>query len=191
MRAYDKFYINGQWVDPAQGGEIINVINPATEQVAGSVRQASEADVNLAVDAAYNAFPGFSRTPLSERLELLEAISAVYKRRMGEMADAITEEMGAPLNSISRALQAPTGLGHFQSTIAAAKAYEFERQQGNTLIVKEPVGVCALITPWNWPMNQVTCKVAPALATGCTMILKPSEMAPFSAQLFAEILHEA
>ncbi len=191
MRAYDKFYINGQWVDPAQGGEIINVINPATEQVAGSVRQASEADVNLAVDAAYNAFPGFSRTPLSERLELMEAISAVYKRRMGEMADAITEEMGAPLNAISRALQAPTGLGHFQSTIAAAKAYEFERQQGNTLIVKEPVGVCALITPWNWPMNQVTCKVAPALATGCTMILKPSEMAPFSAQLFAEILHEA
>ncbi len=191
MRAYDKFYINGQWVDPAQGGEIINVINPATEQVAGSVRQASEADVNLAVDAAHAAFPGFSRTPLSERLELMESISAIYKRRMGEMADAITEEMGAPLNSISRALQAPTGLGHFQSTIAAARAYEFERQQGNTLIVKEPVGVCVLITPWNWPMNQITCKVAPALATGCTMVLKPSEMAPFSAQLFAEIMHEA
>lgn len=191
MRAYDKFYINGQWVDPAQGGEVINVINPATEQVAGSVRQASEADVNLAVDAAYDAFPGFSRTPLNERLELMETISSIYKRRMGEMADAITEEMGAPLDTISRALQAPTGLVQLQSTIAAARAYEFERQQGGTLIVKEPVGVCVLITPWNWPMNQIACKVAPALATGCTMVLKPSEMAPFSAQLFAEIMHEA
>lgn len=191
MRDYDNFYINGQWVAPASGGEAIPVVNPATEEVVGRVRQASEADVNLAVQAAHDAFQSFSRTSLKERIELLGAIADLYGKRADQMADAITAEMGAPLKNISRALQVPTGLAHFKTAIAVAQNFAFQSQQGSTLIVKEPVGVCALITPWNWPMNQVTCKVAPALVTGCTVVLKPSELAPFSAQLFAEILHDA
>ncbi len=191
MRHYDNFYINGKWTAPVNGGEKISVINPATEQVVGTIRQASEADVDLAVEAAHRAFQTFSRTPLKERIELLGAVAAAYEKRMDDIADAITEEMGAPRKNISRALQVPSGLGHFKVAIGAAQTYEFERKQGASLIVKEPVGVCALITPWNWPMNQIACKVAPALATGCTVVLKPSELAPFSAQLFAEIMHEA
>ena len=191
MRNYQHFYIDGQWVEPVGGGEPFNVINPATEAVAGTIRLGGEADVEAAIAAARRAFESFSQTSLQERRTLIANICTVYERRLGEMAAAISEEMGAPLKQLSSAAQAPLGLWHFQTALAVSAGHVFEAQQGTTLIVKEPVGVCALITPWNWPMGQVACKVAPALLAGCTMVLKPSEFAPFSAQLFAEILAEA
>ena len=191
MRNYHQFYIDGKWIAPAAGAVPFNVINPATEEVAGSILMGGADDVELAVAAAHSAFQSFSQTPLQARLDLLERIISIYERRMGDMAAAISEEMGAPLHNLALPVQAPIGLWHLQTTLALAKDFPFEQAQGSTLLVKEPVGVCALITPWNWPMNQVVCKVAPALVTGCTMVLKPSELAPFSAQIFAEILHEA
>jgi aldehyde dehydrogenase (NAD+) len=191
MRNYHQFYIDGKWVDPAGGGEPFNVINPATEEVAGTIRMGGEADVERAIAAAHKAFTGYSQTTLKSRQELLGAIISIYQRRMDDMAAAISEEMGAPLHTLAKKAQAPIGLGHLQTTLALIADFAFEKAQGKTLLVKEPVGVCALITPWNWPMNQVVCKVAPALAVGCTVVLKPSELAPFSAQIFAEILHEA
>ncbi|MBA5608220.1 aldehyde dehydrogenase family protein [Duganella sp. FT3S] len=191
MRNYQQFYIDGAWVDPVDGGQPCDVINPATEAVAGSIRLGGAADVERAVQAAHRAFATFSRTTLAERKQLLANITAIYQRRLGDMAAAISEEMGAPMQQLALTMQAPIGLWHLQTTLAAADQFPFERQQGSTLLVKEPVGVCALITPWNWPMNQVVCKVAPALLAGCTMVLKPSELAPFSAQVFAEIMHEA
>ncbi|HZZ02305.1 aldehyde dehydrogenase family protein [Paraburkholderia sp.] len=191
MRDHQQFYIDGQWVTPLGGGEPFEVVNPATEAVAGTIRLGSDADVELAVVAARRAFDSYSRTTLQQRCDLLANIGAVYERRLDDLAVAISEEMGAPLKQVARTAQAPLGLWHLQTTLAMAAAYPFEQQQGSTLIVKEPVGVCALITPWNWPMNQIVCKVAPALLVGCTMVLKPSEFAPFSAQILAEILHEA
>jgi len=189
MRDYTKFYIDGRWVDPVTP-KMLDVINPATEQVAGRISLGSEADVDLAVKAARRAFDSFSRTTREERLELMQAIVAEYQKRFGEIADAITEEMGAPA-SLAQKAQAPIGLGHFATAIEVLKTYSFEQDRGPTRIVKEPIGVCAFITPWNWPMNQIACKVAPALAVGCTMVLKPSEIAPFSAQLFAEVMDAA
>ena len=191
MRNYQQFYIDGQWVDPVGGGQPCNVINPATEEVAGNIRLGSEADVDRAVAAAHRAFQTYSRTTLNERLQLLAAIISEYEKRIDDIAAAVTEEMGAPLYRLAKPAQAPIGLWHLQTALAIAKDYPFERQQGNTLLVKEPVGVCAMITPWNWPLNQIVCKVAPALVTGCTMVLKPSQLAPFSAQIFAEVLHAA
>ena len=191
MRNHQQFYIDGHWQDPIGGGDTFDVINPATEAVVGAIRLGSEADVELAIAAARRAFNGFSRSSLQERQALVGRICAIYERRLDDMAAAITEEMGAPLARLSRAVQAPLGLWHFQTALAASANFPFETQQGTTLIVKEPVGVCTLITPWNWPMGQVACKVAPALLAGCTMVLKPSEFAPFSAQIFAEILAEA
>jgi len=191
MRNHEQFYIDGQWVAPIDGGEAFAVINPATEAVAGSIRLGSEADVERAIAAARRAFDGFSQTSLEQRQALVGRICAVYERRLGDMADAITEEMGAPLHRLSRPAQAPLGLWHFQTALAASASYPFERAQGGSLILREAIGVCTLITPWNWPMGQVTSKVAPALLAGCTMVLKPSEFSPFSAQVFAEILHEA
>ena len=191
MRNHPQFYIAGQWVDPVGGGEDFAIVNPATEQVAGHIKLGGEADVEAAIAAARRAFDGYSRTSLQERQDLLARICAVYERRLPEMAAAISEEMGAPLKQLASTAQAPLGLWHFKTALAVAESFEFEKLQGSTLIVKEPVGVCALITPWNWPMGQVACKVAPALLAGCTMVLKPSEFAPFSAQVFAEILAEA
>ncbi len=191
MRNYQQFYIDGQWVDPVGGGEQCDVINPATEEIAGSIRLGTDADVDSAVAAAHRAFRTYSRTTLNERLQLLAAVIGGYEKRLDDLAAAVTEEMGAPLHQLSKPFQAPIGLWHLQTTLALAKGYAFERQQGTTLLVKEPVGVCALITPWNWPLNQIVCKVAPALVTGCTMVLKPSELAPFSSQIFAEIMHAA
>ena len=191
MREYHQFYIDGQWVKPVGGGEPFDVINPATEELAGSIRLGGAADVEAAVRAAHHAFASYSQTTLQQRRDLLAAAIAVYQRRMGDMAAAISEEMGAPLHRLALPVQAPIGLWQLQTALALAAEYPFEKQQGTTLVVKEPVGVCALITPWNWPMNQVVCKVAPALLTGCTVVLKPSELAPFSAQVFAEILAEA
>ena len=191
MRNHHSFYIDGQWVAPAAGAVAFDVINPATEEVAGSILMGGAADVERAVAAAHRAFASFSQTTFQSRIELLSRITSIYERRMDDMAAAISEEMGAPLHSLAKPVQAPIGLWHLQTTLALAKDFPFEHTQGTTLLVKEPVGVCALITPWNWPMNQIVCKVAPALLTGCTVVLKPSELAPFSAQIFAEILHEA
>ena len=190
MRDYTRFYIDGEWVTPLEP-RVLDVINPATEAVAGRISLGSRADVDRAVAAAQRAFESFSRTTREERIALLERIIEVYKRRLDDMAQVISEEMGAPLATIAKPLQAPAGLGHFMVALGVLKDFEFARMQGTTQVVREPVGVCGLITPWNWPANQIACKVAPALACGCTMVLKPSEIAPFSGHVMAEILHEA
>jgi len=191
MRNYHQFYIDGAWVAPAIGGEIIPVINPATEEIAGSICMGGAEDVERAVAAAHKSFATYSKTSLKFRLDLLASVIAVYEQRMDEMAKAISEEMGAPMATLAKPVQGPIGLWHLQTTMKLARDYPFQQTMGSTVLEKEPVGVCALITPWNWPMNQIACKVAPALAVGCTMILKPSELAPFSSRIFAEILHEA
>ena len=185
-----KNFIDGEWT-ASSGGSLHDVINPATETVAGVISLGSRADVDRAVAAAQRAFETWSLTTRAERVALLERIIEVYKRRMDDMAQAISEEMGAPLAKVAKPQQAPSGLGHFMVALGVLKDFEFERMQGTTQVVREPVGVCGLITPWNWPANQIACKVAPALACGCTMVLKPSEIAPFSGHIMAEILHEA
>ena len=189
MRNYLKFYIDGQWVDPVTP-KTLDVINPATEAVAGHISMGSAADVDKAVKAARKAFASYSQTSVAERVALLEACIAEYKKRYADMAAAITEELGAPA-MLSQKAQAAMGIGHLQTALAVLKDYSFQELRGTTQIVREPIGVCGLITPWNWPMNQVACKVAPALAVGCTMVLKPSEIAPFSAQIWTEILDAA
>ncbi len=189
MRDYTKFYIGGEWVEPAVANPL-DVINPATEEVAGRINIGSAADVDRAVAAAKAAFASFSRTSVKERIELLGAIAGEYQKRYNDIAAAITEEMGAPA-WLSNQAQAALGIGHIGTAIEVLKNYKFDELKGTTLITKEPIGVCAFITPWNWPINQIACKVAPALAVGCTMVLKPSEIAPFSAYLWTEILHAA
>ncbi len=189
MRDYLKFYINGVWVEPL-AAKTLDVINPATEQSAGRISLGSAADVDLAVKAARAAFASYSQTTLAERVALLERIVSEYQKRQADMAAAITEEMGAPV-ALAQKAQAVMGLAHVQSALAVLKDYRFQELRGSTMLVKEPIGVCAFITPWNWPVNQIACKVAPALAVGCTMVLKPSEIAPFSAQIWAEIMHAA
>lgn len=189
MREYLKFYINGAWADPVTP-KTADVINPATEKVAGHISMGSAADVDLAVKAARKAFASYSQTSVADRVALLERIIAEYKVRYNDMAAAITEEMGAPAVLAQKA-QAAMGIGHLQTALGVLKTYEFQELRGTTMISKEPIGVCGLITPWNWPVNQIAAKVAPALATGCTMVLKPSEIAPFSAQVWTEILHAA
>jgi len=189
MRDYLKFYIDGKWVDPVQH-RTLDVINPANEEVAGHISLGAQADVDKAVAAAKKAFPSWSRTSREERIELLQAILAEYQKRFGDIAAAVTEEMGAPASLAQRA-QAPIGMGHFATAIEVLKTFSFDQDRGTTHIVKEPIGVCGFITPWNWPLNQIACKVAPALATGCTMVLKPSEIAPFSGYIFAEVLDAA
>ena len=189
MREYLKFYINGQWVDPVTP-KTIDVINPATEDSAGRISAGSAKDIDKAVAAAKAAFPAYSRTSREERLDILERLLAIYKRRYDEVAEAISDEMGAPLPFAQRA-QAATALGHFSTAIEILKTFPFEEKHHNVHIVKEPIGVCGFITPWNWPINQILCKVAPAIATGCTMVLKPSEVAPFDACLLAEMFDEA
>ena len=184
-----QFYIDGRWVDPIEG-RTCNVINPATEETIAQVALGSAKDVDLAAKAARRAFEEFSQTTREERLALLGAIVVAYQKRYDEMAETISREMGAPL-WLSKVAQAGTGLGHLSAMIEVLKTYEFEKMHGKTLIRREPVGVCGLITPWNWPINQIMCKVAPALAAGCTMILKPTEVAPLNGILVAEILHEA
>ncbi|MBA4024739.1 MAG: aldehyde dehydrogenase family protein [Gordonia sp.] len=189
MREYTKLFIDGQWVDPAKPATL-DVINPATEELAGTVAVGSSADVDKAVAAARRAFTTWSTTPVADRVALLENIAAEYQQRAGDLGAALTEEMGAP-KELANGFQINLGAGHLATAIEALKAYTFEEQQGSSLIVKEPIGVCGLITPWNWPLNQIAVKVFPALATGCTMILKPSERSPFTGQIFAEILEAA
>ncbi|MFD2205217.1 aldehyde dehydrogenase family protein [Kiloniella antarctica] len=191
MHNYKAFYIDGNWVIPSDERDVIKVINPATEETVGEVLQGTHEDVDSAVAAAKRAFDGYSQSTKSERLELLTRIIEIYERRMPDMAQAITDEMGAT-KKLAIDDQAPCGLGHLRTAYEALKNYNFENKlSDNTTVFKEPIGVCAFITPWNWPINQIAAKVAPALATGCTCVLKPSELAPFSAHVFAEILHEA
>jgi aldehyde dehydrogenase (NAD+) len=189
MKNCREFYIGGQWVSPATARDF-GVENPATEERIGTISLGSAADVDRAVGAASQAFETFGESSVEERLKLLRRIIEVYQARMEEMAATISEEMGAPM-WLAKAAQAPAGLAHFLEIVKVLETYRFEDLKGTTLMRKEPVGVCGLITPWNWPMNQVCCKVAPALAAGCTMVLKPSELAPLSSYLFARIIDEA
>lgn len=189
MRERLQFYIGGEWVDPAVPNPH-DVVNPATEEVCGRITLGSKEDVDRAVAAANRAAEAYAATRPAERIALLESILEVFARRRDDVASAIMEEMGAPWK-LARNVQAASGPQHIQAAIDVLKTYEFEETIGTTRVLKEPIGPCALITPWNWPMNQVAVKVAPALAAGCTMVLKPSELAPFDAMIFAEILHEA
>jgi len=189
MRDMLQFYIDGQWVDPATPNPF-PVINPATEEICGRISLGSAADVDKAVAAAKRAGPAFGASSREERIALLERILEEFAKRHDDVATAIMEEMGAPWK-LAKYAQAASGPQHIQASIDALKEIEFEIQHGTTQIVKEPIGVCALITPWNWPINQIAVKVAPALAAGCTMVLKPSEIAPFDAMIFAEILDAA
>ncbi len=184
-----QFYIDGAWVDPAVAKEF-QVINPATESVAGVISLGAAGDVERAVAAARRAFDVYSRTMPAERLALLERVLAAYRAHYEDIAQAISTEMGAPV-SLARGSQTRIGVGHIEAMIDVLKTFKFEERRGNTRLLHEPVGVCALITPWNWPMNQVAAKVIPALAAGCTMVLKPSEYSPFSAVLWAKVMHEA
>jgi aldehyde dehydrogenase (NAD+) len=184
-----QFYIDGAWVDPIDAKEL-KVINPATEEVAGVISMGSSKDVDRAVMAARRAFDSYSRTSPAERQALLERILIAYKAHYAEIAEAISIEMGAPV-TLSKGAQTGIGVGHISAMIDVLKSFKFEELRGTVRLVQEPVGVCALITPWNWPMNQVAAKVVPALAAGCTMVLKPSEYSPFSAIIWAKIMHEA
>ncbi|GFE75537.1 aldehyde dehydrogenase family protein [Novosphingobium sp. TCA1] len=189
MRNYTQFYIDGQWVDPI-APRTAQVVNPATEEVSGTISLGSAADVDKAVVAARRAFATFGETSAKERLDLLEVILAEYLKRETELGEAVSEEMGAPM-SLACGFHTLLGKGHLSTAIEVLKEFKFEEQRGVTLIRKEPIGVCGLITPWNWPMNQTCVKIFPALAAGCTMILKPPQLAPYSAQILAEILHDA
>lgn len=188
-----EFYINGEWIAPAQANDM-EVIDPSTEDVCAVISLGSQADTDAAVSAAKNAFDGWSQTPKAERLAILEKLADIYEARADEMAQAISTEMGAPID-MARGSQAGSGSWHIRNFIEAFKNFEFEQPLNdhtpNDRILYEPIGVCGLITPWNWPMNQVSLKVIPALATGNTMVLKPSEIAPLSSLLFAEMIHEA
>ena len=189
MKDLRKFYVDGEWVDPICANDLA-VENPATEELVATISLGAKADVNRAVAAAKHAFPSYSQTSVDERIALLENLLTIYSDRYDEMAVAISIEMGAPI-SFSTTAQADCGRGHINAALGALKEFEFERQIGSTRVVKEAIGVCGFITPWNWPINQISCKVAPALATGCTMVLKPSEIAPISGYLFTEMMHQA
>ena len=189
MKEYLKFYIDGAWVDPVKK-ETLEVINPATEEPFAMISVGSAADVDRAVKAARAAFATYSETSVADRIDLLKSITNVYKKRFNDIGAAISAEMGAPL-SLANGAQTAVGVGHLKSAVKALTNFEFESDTGSAIIRHEPIGVCALITPWNWPMNQIVSKVAPALAAGCTVILKPSEIAPISAMVFAEVLDEA
>lgn len=190
MREYLKFYIDGQWVEPSEALKTLDIENPANEEIVGRIALGSAADVDKACKAAKKAFGPWSNTKPEERIKVLQRILMEYQKRFGDLAKAITEEMGAPM-SLSQSAQVPVGMAHLMSAVEVLRNFKFREERGKTLIVKEPIGVCGLITPWNWPMNQLVCKVAPAIATGCTMVLKPSEVSPFSAHIFAEIMHAA
>lgn len=184
-----EFYIDGQWVKPANA-DTLNVINPATEEAVATISLGSSADVDRAVSAARRAFETYSQTPVNQRIELLTTIREVYKRRVDDVADAIQTEMGAP-SYLAKGAQAMVGLAHLKAAIRSLSNHNFEYKHGDFIIRHEPIGVCGLITPWNWPVNQVVSKLAPCLASGCTAILKPSEIAPLSSLVIADILHEA
>jgi aldehyde dehydrogenase (NAD+) len=185
-----QFYIDGAWVDPAGGLKTLDVIDPSTEEAFAQIALGSQADVDRAVAAARAAFPAFAATSKEERLALMRRLLEAYKTRYAEVADTLSREMGAPKELAHRA-QAGMGTAHLSKMIETLENFEFEELRGSTLISKEAIGVVGMITPWNWPINQIMCKVAPALAAGCTMVLKPSEIAPLNAIIFAEAMHEA
>jgi aldehyde dehydrogenase (NAD+) len=189
MRDCRQFYIDGRWVSPAKAHDS-EVTDPSNEQPIAVISLGSSNDVDKAVAAARRAFTSYSETTVAERAVLLEQIIKIYRSKMDEMADTISTEMGAP-HWLAKSAQAPVGLAHLTEIVRVLGTFQFEERKGSTLLRKEPIGVCGLITPWNWPMNQIVCKVAPALAAGCTMVLKPSEIAPLSAYLFAQILDQA
>ena len=184
-----QFFIDGEW-QTLSDRPTMDLVNPATEQVSEKLHLGNEDDVDRAVKAARNAFPGFAVTPLNERIELLQSITDGYKARFDDIGSAISEQMGAPKKFAVR-FQAGAGLSHFKQVLKIIETYNFERDINATRVIREPIGVCGMIVPWNWPMNQITCKVAPALAAGCTMVLKPSELAPGPAIILAELLEEA
>jgi aldehyde dehydrogenase (NAD+) len=183
------FYINGQWVQ-SESSEKIEVENPATEEVIGHVAAGTKGDIDKAVQAAAEAFKTFAFTSKEERINLLKKIITEYENRSEDFINTISEEMGAPI-WLSKAAQVTTGLRNFQETLEALENYEFEKQEGTFMVIKEPIGVIGMITPWNWPMNQITTKVSAAIATGCTMVLKPSEISPYCAMLLAEVFDAA
>ncbi len=192
MTALDKrkFYIDGAWVDPVTPNDFV-VLNPATEEQIATISMGSAADVDRAVDAAIRAFPSFSKLSKDDRIALLESILKTYEGRVEEFAHTITAEMGAPAK-LSLNSQAAVGVGHLKGFLSSLKGFEFEnRNESGDIIRREPIGVCGLITPWNWPINQIVLKVLPALAAGCTMVLKPSELTPLDAMLYAEVLNDA
>ena len=189
MSNHLKFYIDGAWVDPVVPSKL-DVINPATEEAYTQISVGTKADVDKAVAAAKRAFKTFSLVSHADRVALLKRILEVYNERFEDIAQAVSDEMGAPIG-FARDAQAWAGRAHMESTIAALENYEFSEKRGATMVVKEPIGVCALITPWNWPLNQIVCKVAPALAAGCTVVLKPSEIAPISGIVWSEIMDAA
>ncbi|AMR81205.1 aldehyde dehydrogenase family protein [Cupriavidus nantongensis] len=190
MHNVDKFYIQGQWVQPAAGATQADIIDPATEAVAGRLAMGTAADVDRAVAAARAAFPAWSVSTRETRIALLERIIAAYQARMADLAQAVRQEIGAPI-TLATNLQAAIGLGQLQATLQALRDFAFESPRGKSVVLREAIGVAALITPWNWPLNQIAAKVAPALAAGCTVVLKPSEIAPLDAQIFAEIMDAA
>ena len=185
----NQFFINGEWVDASDRGKL-DVINPATEEAVCQVALGNEGDVDRAVAAARAAFPSYSQTTREQRIELLNNVVNCYKKRFTEMGQTISMEMGAPISFATR-FQAGAGMGHYKTAAKVLENFHFHEDRGTTAIVREPIGVIGMITPWNWPSNQISCKVAAALASGCTMVLKPSEVAPLSALLLAEILDEA
>ncbi len=189
MQDHLRFYIGGEWVEPAEP-RALEVINPATEEPFARISAGGPKDVDRAVAAARAAFESWSQTKKEERLELLAAALRAYQARVDEIAKTIALEVGCPL-WLSKLGQAAAGLHHLSQAIEILRDYAFEEVRGTTLIAREPIGVCGLITPWNWPMNQIMCKLAPALAAGCTVVLKPTEIAPLNAVLLAEALHEA
>jgi aldehyde dehydrogenase (NAD+) len=188
-RSSRQFYIDGAWVDPIGRGKW-EVINPASEEPVAEISLGTPADVDRAVAAARAAFPGFAATSRKERLGLLKSIQDSYMARYDEFANVISMEMGAPLR-LCRELQALAGVAHVAEMMRVLETFEFERSRGTTMLRYEPIGVVAAITPWNWPINQLVLSVAPAIAAGCTLVVKPSEIAPLSALLFAEVMHEA
>lgn len=189
MMQYTSFYIDGAWVE-SEGGKPHQVINPANEEPCTEITLGTRADVDKAVAAAKRAFETFSQTSVEERIALLERIVAAYKPRIADIARAISIEMGAPMG-LAMGAQAPAGLGHFMYTLKALREFPFEEMIGRTRVLHEPIGVVAMITPWNWPINQIAAKIAPALAAGNTMVLKPSEETPACAAILTEVLHEA
>jgi len=189
MEHAQQFYIDGRWVEPS-GHRRLEVVNPATEQPIATIALGDQADIDRAVGAARRAFPRYSESALKERVALLEAVLTTYKKRWKDIAACVTAEVGAPVK-LAEGAQTGAGYHHFQVTLAALKSFTFEEKVGNSILLREPIGVCGLITPWNWPLNQIAAKVAPALACGCTVVLKPSEVAPLNAIVVAEVLHEA
>ena len=184
-----NFYIDGSWVK-SESKEKIAVINPANEELIGHISSGTKDDINKAVLAASNAFKTYQLTSKEDRIELLNNIISEYENRYDDLVQTITEEMGAPV-WLSQKAQASTGIKNLHETLDALKDYEFEKKEGDYTLVREPIGVVGMITPWNWPMNQITTKASAALAAGCSMVLKPSEISPYCALLLAEIFHKA